>query len=220
MRPEQCQHLRARTGHRRREPAPARRRPRHGDRGLRALPLLPQPRRPADRPHPGQLPILGAAATAAQATAPANNERAQWLSVCASVRDWAVANPTEYGLLYGSPIPGYDAPKDAVGPAATVVMLLAGIAAHAATADRLHPAPLPTPLPAPVRADLRTLIEQQSSDLHEEVLDRVFLAWTQLFGLITFEIFGRLDGTIEAVADYFTHHMNLMADLVGLPAES
>ncbi|MFE3058953.1 TetR/AcrR family transcriptional regulator [Nocardia sp. NPDC059239] len=163
---------------------------------------------------------LGAAATAGQATAPANKERAQWLSVCASVRDWAVANPTEYGLLYGSPIPGYDAPEDTVGPAATVVMLLAGIAAHAATADRLHPAPLPTPLPAPVHADLRTLIEQQSSDLPEEVLDRVFLAWTQLFGLVTFEIFGRLDGTIEAVADYFTHHMNLMADLVGLPAES
>ncbi|MFE3226793.1 TetR-like C-terminal domain-containing protein [Nocardia sp. NPDC059228] len=70
-----------------------------------------------------------------------------------------------------------------------------------------------------MRADLRTLIEQQSSDLPDDVLDRVFLAWTQLFGLITFEIFGRLDGTIEAVADYFTHHMNLMADLVGLPAE-
>ncbi|MFE3028931.1 TetR/AcrR family transcriptional regulator [Nocardia tengchongensis] len=161
---------------------------------------------------------LGAAATAARAAAPANNERAQWLSVCTAVRDWAIANPTEYGLLYGSPIPGYDAPKDTVAPAATVVLLLADIAGQAAAAGRLTPAALPTPLPAPVRADLRALIDQQSSDLPEEVLDRVFLGWTQLFGLVTFEIFGRLDGTIEAVADYFHHHMNLMADLVGLPA--
>ncbi|GAB2453456.1 TetR/AcrR family transcriptional regulator [Nocardia tengchongensis] len=161
---------------------------------------------------------LGAAAGAARAAAPANDERAQWLSVCTAVRDWAIANPTEYGLLYGSPIPGYDAPKDTVAPAATVVLLLADIAAQAAAADRLTPAALPTPLPAPVRADLRALIDQQSSDLPEEVLDRVFLGWTQLFGLVTFEIFGRLDGTIEAVADYFHHHMNLMADLVGLPA--
>ncbi|MFE2956064.1 TetR/AcrR family transcriptional regulator [Nocardia tengchongensis] len=161
---------------------------------------------------------LGTAATAASAAAPANDERAQWLSVCTAVRDWAIANPTEYGLLYGSPIPGYDAPKDTVAPAATVVLLLADIAGQAAAADRLTPAALPTPLPAPVRADLRALIDQQSSDLPEEVLDRVFLGWTQLFGLVTFEIFGRLDGTIEAVADYFHHHMNLMADLVGLPA--
>ncbi|MEU1209146.1 TetR/AcrR family transcriptional regulator [Nocardia sp. NPDC005825] len=161
---------------------------------------------------------LGAAATAAHDAAPANNPRAQWLSVCTAVRDWALANPTEYGLLYGSPIPGYDAPKDTVGPAATVVLLLAGIATRAAADDRLTPAALPTPLPAPVRADLRVLIEQQSADLPEEVLDRVFVSWTQLFGLVTFEIFGRLDGTIDAVTDYFHHHMNLMADLVGLPA--
>ncbi|WP_433592035.1 TetR/AcrR family transcriptional regulator [Nocardia sp. CA-145437] len=160
---------------------------------------------------------LGAAATAAHDAADANNSRAQWLSVCTAVRDWALANPTEYGLLYGSPIPGYDAPKDTVGPAATVVLLLAGIATRAAAAGQLTPATLPTPLPAPVRADLHALIEQQSADLPEEALDRVFVGWTQLFGLVTFEIFGRLDGTIEAVADYFHHHMNLMADLVGLP---
>ncbi|MFD6352444.1 TetR-like C-terminal domain-containing protein [Nocardia tengchongensis] len=106
---------------------------------------------------------------------------------------------------HGSPIPGYDAPKDTVAPGATVVLLLADIAGQGAAADRLTPAALPTPLPAPVGADLRALIDQQSSDLPEEVLDRVFLGWTQLFGLVTFEIFGRLDGTIEAVADYFHH---------------
>lgn len=158
---------------------------------------------------------LGDAATTAAAAVPADHDRARWLAVCAAVRDWAVANPTEYGLLYGSPIPGYDAPKDTVGPAATVVMLLAGIAADAAAADRLRPATLATALPASVRADLRILIDQQGGGLDEDILDRVFLGWTQLFGLLTFEIFGRLDGTIAAVPDYFDHQMNLIADLVG-----
>ncbi|MFD7848211.1 hypothetical protein ACFV4K_35495 [Nocardia sp. NPDC059764] len=59
---------------------------------------------------------------------------------------------------------------------------------------------------------------QRAVEFAEEVLDRVFVGWTQPFGPVTFEIFGRLDGTIDAVADYFHHHMNLMADLVGLPA--
>ncbi|WP_454198741.1 TetR/AcrR family transcriptional regulator [Nocardia sp. Marseille-Q1738] len=158
---------------------------------------------------------LAATAEAADAKPPATDLRGRWLSVCSSVRDWALAHPAEYGLLYGSPVPGYNAPDDTVAPAAAVVFRLVAIAQAGST--ELTTPPLPTPLPAPVRADLRHLIEQQASDLPEEVLDRVFLAWTHLFGLLNFEIFGRLDSTIEARADYFAHHMNLMADLVGLP---
>ncbi|MFD0366186.1 TetR/AcrR family transcriptional regulator [Nocardia sp. GCM10030253] len=159
---------------------------------------------------------LGDAAAAAEAQIPAHESRRRWLAVCSAVRAWAAAHPAEYGLLYGSPVPGYDAPKDTVTPAAAVVLLLAQIAE--AAADTLAPIPAPTPLPAPVRADFRILIEQQASELPEEVLDRVFVGWTQLFGLVNFEIFGRLDGTIEARTEYFDYHMNLMADLVGLPS--
>lgn len=161
---------------------------------------------------------LGAAATTAADEIPAEKPRARWLAVCAAVRDWAAAHRAEYGLLYGNPLPGYRAPQDTVAPAATVVLLLSDIAATAFAADRLTPPPLPTALPAAVGDDLRILIEQRGSDLPAEILDRVFAAWTQLFGLVTFETFGRLEGVIEARADYFTHHMNLMADVVGLPA--
>src|SRR3954463_9000324 len=41
----------------------------------------------------------------------------RWLAVCRAVRDWARAHPHEYALLYGSPVPGYAAPRDTV-PAA------------------------------------------------------------------------------------------------------
>ena len=33
---------------------------------------------------------------------------------------WAVANPQEYALIYGSPIPGYAAPQDTIDPAARI----------------------------------------------------------------------------------------------------
>ncbi|BDU00516.1 MULTISPECIES: TetR/AcrR family transcriptional regulator [Nocardia] len=158
---------------------------------------------------------LAAEAEAADAKPPAADLRGRWIAVCSSVREWALSHPAEYGLLYGSPVPGYAAPEDTIAPAAAVVLRLAAIAR--AGAKELTPLPLSTPLPAPVHADLRRLIEQQSSDLPEDVLDRVFVGWTQLFGLINFEIFGRLHGLIDARADYFGHHMNVMADLVGLP---
>lgn len=41
--------------------------------------------------------------------------------------------------------------------------------------------------------------------------------WTQLFGLISFELFGRIKGALPHRDDYFDHQIALMADLVGLP---
>ncbi|MFE7746341.1 TetR/AcrR family transcriptional regulator [Nocardia sp. NPDC057455] len=158
---------------------------------------------------------LAAEAEAADAKLPDADLRGRWMAVCSAVRDWALAHPAEYGLLYGSPVPGYNAPEDTVAPAAAVVFRLVAIA-HSGVRT-LSPPPLSSALPAPVHADLRRLIEQQSSDLPEDVLDRVFIAWTQLFGLLNFEIFGRLSGVVDARSDYFAHHMNAMADLVGLP---
>ncbi|WP_043723777.1 TetR/AcrR family transcriptional regulator [Nocardia asiatica] len=159
---------------------------------------------------------LAATAEAADAKHPETDPRGRWMAVCSSVRDWALAHPAEYGLLYGSPVPGYSAPEDTVAPAAAVVLRLVDIVY--AGAEKPTPPPLPTPLPAPVRADLRRLIEQKPpADMPEDVLDRVFAGWTQLFGLISFELFGRLNGTIDARDEYFHHHMNVMADLVGLP---
>jgi hypothetical protein len=137
----------------------------------------------------------------------------RWLAVGHGVRDWALAHPAEYGLLYGSPVPGYSAPQDTVAPAASVIFMLAEIAAAAVPAEMPHSAPLP----GPVRADLRRLIDQQGGGISEELLERVFAGWTHLFGLASFEVFGRLQGTIEARREYFDHQMGLMADLAGLP---
>ncbi|MGK8524077.1 TetR/AcrR family transcriptional regulator [Nocardia asteroides] len=158
---------------------------------------------------------MAAAAEAADAAPPATDLRGRWMGVCSSVREWALAHPAEYSLLYGSPVPGYTAPEDTVAPAAAVVFRLVAIAQEGAR--ELTPPPLPTRLSAPVHADLRRLIEQESSDLSADVLDRVLLGWTQLFGAINFEIFGRLNGIVEARVEYFGHQMSLMADLVGLP---
>ena len=34
----------------------------------------------------------------------------RWLRVAEAIRGWALANPHEYALIYGSPVPGYRAP--------------------------------------------------------------------------------------------------------------
>jgi AcrR family transcriptional regulator len=156
---------------------------------------------------------MGAAAQQAEGAIARTDLRGRWVAVGHGVRDWALAHPTEYGLLYGSPVPGYSAPQDTVEPASAVIFLLAGIAISA------DPAALPpaAPLPGPVGADMRRLIDQQGGGMSEELLQRVFAGWTHLFGLVSFEVFGRLQDTIESRREYFEHQMGLMADLAGLP---
>jgi AcrR family transcriptional regulator len=157
---------------------------------------------------------MAAAARLAETSIPRNDLRERWLAVGHGVRGWALSHPAEYGLLYGNPIPGYSAPRDTVAPAAAVIFMLAEIAAAARPAGALQPAPLPEAL----HADMRRLIDEQGGGISEELLERVFVGWTHLFGLVSFEVFGRLEGTIEARGEYFDHQMGLMADLVGLPA--
>jgi AcrR family transcriptional regulator len=81
---------------------------------------------------------LGAAAE--DADDPAATPRDRWLAVCRAVRRWALAHPYEYALLYGSPVPGYEAPKDTVPAASRVGIVLGRILGDAARAGALPPA--------------------------------------------------------------------------------
>lgn len=73
-------------------------------------------------------------------------------------------------------------------------------------------------LPAPLRADLAELAAGLAPGLPEGLLARGMAGWTQLFGLISFELFGRINRALPHRDEYFAHQTGLMADLIGLPA--
>jgi hypothetical protein len=74
---------------------------------------------------------LGASAEAMEALRDRHDLIGRWSAVCQAVRSWAIANPNEYALIYGSPVPGYVAPPDTIAPASRVSNLLAQILAEA-----------------------------------------------------------------------------------------
>ena len=43
------------------------------------------------------------------------------------------------------------------------------------------------------------------------------IAWTQLFGMISFELFGQFVGSVDPSDEFFAAAVERMADLVGLP---
>ncbi|WNM41157.1 TetR/AcrR family transcriptional regulator [Micromonospora halotolerans] len=159
---------------------------------------------------------LGDAVEAADAGADQADLRGRWHAACRAARAWALAHPAEYALLYGSPVPGYAAPDDTVAPAQRPPETLVGILRDGVATGRLHPSG--EELPEPLRSDVAELAALLPVDLPPALLARGMAGWTQLFGLISFELFGRINRALPHRDEYFDHQIGLMADLVGLPA--
>jgi len=141
--------------------------------------------------------------------------RGRWFAACRAVRTWALAEPAEYALIFGSPVPGYAAPPDTTTAAIRTPSALVGILADGVASGRLRIAEFD--LPAPVRADLVRVCEANYPGLPEEVLYGGMAAWIHLFGAVSFELFGQLNNVVEAREQFFEHQMGVMADLIGLP---
>jgi AcrR family transcriptional regulator len=139
----------------------------------------------------------------------------RWRTVCGAVREWALAHPHEYALIYGSPVPGYSAPQTTTEPAARVGLALIGVVRDAYAAGTLkEPA---EPLPDAVLGEALALAAELGVELPGAVMARLVAAWAQLFGLLSFELFGQFNGVIEARTEFFDQSVLQLARGVGLP---
>lgn len=158
---------------------------------------------------------IGAEAEGALGRTAGDAPHTRWVAVCRSVRDWALARPHEYALIYGSPVPGYVAPTDTVGPASRVPLSLVSVVQQAHAAGALG-TPSGSPLAAPVRADAARLAAELAPELPIPVVAALVSGWAQLFGLLSFEIFGQFNRVVEARGEFFDQAVGALAGQVGL----
>ncbi|TQS42989.1 TetR/AcrR family transcriptional regulator [Cryptosporangium phraense] len=158
---------------------------------------------------------VGAAAEDAEAAVPRGDHLGRWLAAMEAARAWALAHPQQYALIFGSPVPGYRAPQTTADPASRIPLLCLRILGDADAAGALRPRP-ESVLPAAVRSDLEALSALVASGLGEELLARTIMAWTQLIGSISFELFGHLNNVIRDYDAYFTFQMRNVAHDLGL----
>jgi len=158
---------------------------------------------------------LGEAAEKADAGADRTDLVGRWYAVCHGIRDWALANPHEYVLIYGSPVPGYAAPQDTIGPAARPTVVLGEILRDGVAAGVLRHEPGEW-LDPEVHTEVARVGEFLGAGVPSTVMARGMIAWTELFGAISFELFGRLNNVIVDRTAWFAHQIRAMARLVGL----
>lgn len=153
---------------------------------------------------------------AAHQNAPENDHREQLRLSCRAFRDWAVAEPTRYALLYGSPVPGYHAPAEqTTAPGVRVVGTLLRTFAEAESAGQITEPPIPATSTTTI--DFDAIRGEFGLNLGDENMHSAIALWSTTVGLTSLEVFGQF-GTeppfdLEAL---FIRQIDGLLDRVGM----
>ncbi|MBA3781374.1 MAG: TetR/AcrR family transcriptional regulator [Nocardioides sp.] len=135
--------------------------------------------------------------------------RRRWVDICHAVREWALTQPHRFALIYGSAIPGYQAPPDTIGAAGRVVRAFCMPVVEARPApDAVHVG----------RVLARQLVSTRGA-LELDVLPEVMLlllgAFARVIGLLTLELNGHFVGGFEPADALFDALVAREADALG-----
>ncbi|MEU4693143.1 TetR/AcrR family transcriptional regulator [Actinoplanes sp. NPDC023714] len=151
-----------------------------------------------------------------RAAAPPATPLDRWLATCHAVREWALENPHQWALIYGSPVPGYQAPQDTIGPA-TRVLLLLGKTLGEAYRDGL--VDVREPIGASFESELAPIAESFMPDLPPRAVADTIAGFFQLCGAVSAELFGQLNKSVdEDRRGFFEYQMTGAATTAGLTA--
>lgn len=151
---------------------------------------------------------LGDAVEAADASVDPADLAGRFRALCHAIHDWARANPHEYALVYGSPVPGYAAPDTTVTSAGRVTGAFLRLAAESEAAGL--PVTDTRPLTATERAALEPVREAVGTPISDARLLRWLMAWTTVFGHVSLELFGHMH---RGVLDYDAHFAQVVDQL-------
>lgn len=140
---------------------------------------------------------LGSAAEKAWRVTQSKTPIDQFLAVSRAIRSWSVAHKYEFALIFGSPIPNYAAPESTIAPAARIPTVLANIARSGKpSASNFGPVSL---RPRVLDVGVKDLLPGMNSDQ----MARCLMAWSSIFGLLSFELFGHFVKSVAQSESYF-----------------
>jgi AcrR family transcriptional regulator len=155
---------------------------------------------------------LGDHAEAAIAASRGRPGAERWVDAALAIRAWALAHRNDYALIYGTPVPGYAAPDDTVASGTRVSRALVSIVREA---ERLEPVG-DRPIEPSLSESFAALRREMDLDVDDATTLAIVTAWSQLFGLLSFELFGQTRNFVSDDEALFRASAVSMAATIGL----
>ncbi|MEJ3747295.1 TetR/AcrR family transcriptional regulator [Actinomycetes bacterium KLBMP 9797] len=161
---------------------------------------------------------LGAAVAQARAEVPPGDIAAAWVAAGQAYRRWAHAEPQQFALILGLPLPDYAAPEDGVTTEAAgrAMSELSSLFVEALQRGELRP-PLIRDVP-PAVAECALLKAKHSNSVSPESFQAMLHGWAALHGFTSLEAYGHFDWMGPEARDaLFLGQLRLIAETAGLP---
>src|SRR6266702_4063939 len=143
--------------------------------------------------------VAGAVAAAVDACPPGDHA-GRWAALCYAYREWSLANPAEFALTHGTPVPGYQAPVQATGPAAARTITTAlGVYAAGIQAGPLW----------------ASILAGQAHDYEPRLAGIILTAWASVLGYLSAEIFGSLTALVADTGLLYRAHIRAVMTGMG-----
>jgi len=162
---------------------------------------------------------FNALADALQETSEQTMEQApseQLRKVLLAYRQWALAHPADFQLIYGNPIPGYEAPRELTVPAAVrgflvIVPLVAkvlGNSAHTLLSEY-------SSIPPEVQVALEEMITREGYEIPPLPLYLTIVGWSRIHGIIMLELFNHLQPVVGDVSAFYRAEVENLLNALG-----
>ena len=165
---------------------------------------------------------LGAAVEAAAATSPPPQFCPAMLAACHAFRSWALEHPHEYGLMFGTPVPGFTIDTEQITDAVMrtgmvlIAQLLGGVQSGLVTV------PDEATLPADLRPGLQQFVDHKSNGLLSIAEAAVAMQfWVLLLGLVSSEVYCHLPEQLMLSGPvFFDHTIRRALVAIGVDADT
>jgi AcrR family transcriptional regulator len=146
---------------------------------------------------------------------------AKLIAACQAFRGWALAHRPEFGLLFGTPLPGLEAvhekaDNDVVAECAGKFSLEFLVLFYELWSKHPFPVPADDQIDPGLLAQLVRYRDALGADLPAGAMLTFLRCWVRLYGMVSLEVFGHLHFALDDPSALFDYTLTELADMVGL----
>jgi AcrR family transcriptional regulator len=164
---------------------------------------------------------LADAMDAAEMAEPSERPYDKIMVLCLAYREWAMADPTVFQLIYGNPIPGYHAPAELTIPLARRPFL--GLFRWFIRAQQAGELTIPAEyqsVPSTMAESIAAWRTISGIEMPDALLGLLMSGWARIHGAVLLELFGHLEPLVWGGGSFYRYELEAFAqrlDLGGRP---